>query len=110
MAKYRRHFLILLFLIGQIVSTVVSMNGNKKLQVIKQLYLRKQIKVNLFDMRYFDVSNAISEVLSTNWTQNHECLTELRAIRDGLQKHEEWAIRGTIEFSTIHCFLSLSKI
>lgn len=41
--------------------------------------------------------NTINEVLSKNWTENHECLIELNAINDGLEKNEEWAVRGKLD-------------
>lgn len=42
----------------------------------------------------FNTSNAISSILSYNWTQNHECLIELNAIQSGLMNQDEWAMKG----------------
>ena len=77
----KNRFLVFLFLIGQIVQSVIGTRN-------------KQIRTDLFSMRNFDISNAIDEILSRNWTQNHECLIELNAIKNGIKNHEEWAIRG----------------
>lgn len=92
----QKNFSMLCFLlIGQIVLSSICV------QATQSDYTKLQKK--LFYLRNFNTSNIIDRVLSHNWTKNHECLTELNAIKTGLQNHEEWAIRGTLYFS-LHYF------
>lgn len=92
MAK-RQGFFLLLF-ICEIVSSAIGNQSTVSSTV-------KSIQPDLFYMRNFDTSNAVDQILSQKWTENHECLTELNAIRNGIKNHAEWAIRGTIGFPTI---------
>lgn len=78
-----------LFFIGQLILCSI---GVQSAQATKSKY--DQVKSDLFYFRSINTSNIIDRVLSHNWTQNHECLTELKAIKTGLENHEEWALRG----------------
>lgn len=81
---------LLLLLIGQIILSSICVQS---VQAINDD--SNQVHRDLFYLRNFDASNLIERVLSPiNWITNHECLAELTAIRDGLENHEEWAIRG----------------
>lgn len=77
MAKYPISFSILFLVIGQI-SEVLA-------------------KKDILYVRNFNTWDAISGVLSQNWTKNQECLSELNAVKSGLEKDEEWALRGKLD-------------
>lgn len=83
-----------LVLIGQIILSSTSV------QAIQ--WNHTKLENDLFYLRNFNTSNIIDRVLSHNWTKNHECSTELNAIKKGLQNHEEWAIRGELYISLFH--------
>lgn len=87
MAKQQIDFLILLFLFSQIL--VQSM------KIVEAVYLENRINPDTFYLRNFSATTAINEVLSQNWAENRECLIELNTIKNGIDRHEEWAIRGT---------------
>lgn len=53
-----------------------------------------QLSKDFLSLRNFHRSKAIDEVLFYNWTENHECLIELNAIKNGLDNYEEWAARS----------------
>lgn len=91
MRKNFDHFFILLFLVGEVVSSVIGVQATK-------VDNDKQIQTDLFYMRHFDTSSIVHRILSQEWTENHGCLLELDAIKNGLQNHEEWAIKGTLDF------------
>lgn len=60
----------------------------------KSIYFHmERIRNELFS----DISNTITiiESLSQNWTENHECLIELNAIKNGIINSDEWAIKST---------------
>lgn len=97
MAKHQIDILISLFLFGQV--TVLSINI---------VGANDQISPDIFDLRNFDASNAIKRILSGNWTENHECLIELNAIKSGLNNHEEWAIRGELDSNIVSIFANKS--
>lgn len=84
--RQARIFFLLLF-VGEIVSSAIGIESAK-------FNTEKSIRTDLFYMRNFNISNAIDGILSQKWTENHECLAELNAIKTGLKNHEEWAIRG----------------
>ena len=86
MTNNHRNRLISLFLVSQILLVVIG--GIQANDSYKKLKLR-----NLFFMRNFNVSNAINEILSSNWTENHKCLVELNAIKSGVNNYDEWAIK-----------------
>lgn len=93
MAKNNQNILsmLTLFLIGQLILLTICV------QAIEPDYTK--LEKQLFYLRNFNTSSIIDKILFHNWTENHECLTELNAIRKGLQNHEEWAIRGKLYFS-----------
>lgn len=91
MTIHQSHLLFLLFLFSQNVSLVFGIQPTKFDIIIKQ------IRTDLFYMRDFNTSNAINGILSHNWTENHECLMELNAIKIGLKNREEWAMRGNVK-------------
>lgn len=93
----RRHidFLTLSFLISQMIVLSLNTVGADEISVFSQL-------------KNFDATNTISAILSRNWTKNPECLIELTAIKNGIDKHEEWAIRG--ETISIHRCIELKTI
>lgn len=53
----------------------------------------EQIKYDLFSASDFPKTNKFSEFNSKNWTKNHQCLTELIEIKNGLKNFEPWAIQ-----------------
>lgn len=61
--------------------------------------------LDAFYLRNFNAINTINEILSRNWTENSECLNELNAVKNGIDKHEEWAIKGKLYFTLGHFFL-----
>lgn len=56
-----------------------------------------QIKRDLIYGLYANTSNILKEILSHDWRENHQCLNELNAIKNGLDNHELWAFRGEFE-------------
>lgn len=90
----KRQALLLLLFVCEIVSHAV---GNQSTIISTE----KPIRPDLFYMRNFDTSKAIDQILSQKWIENHECLSELNAIRNGIENHDEWAIRGTFNFPVI---------
>lgn len=56
----------------------------------------KQIKRELFSQNDLGMSNLISELMSYNWTENHECLNELIAIQNGFVNFDEWALTSNM--------------
>lgn len=85
--KNQINFSKFFFLIGQIVIGIRAIESN-----------HNQFEKELFYIRNFDVSRAINEILTYNWTKNQECLNEINAIKSGIENHEEWAIRGKLDF------------
>ena len=83
MAKYHIGFLVLIFVIGQINPILMNSAQTNKFSL---------------SLRNFNAWNAVSGVISRNLTENNECLIELRAIKNGLEKHQEWAMRGRFFF------------
>lgn len=55
-----------------------------------------RIKREIFTKSDLSISNLINESISYNWTENHNCLSELITIKDGLMNFEEWAIKGNL--------------
>lgn len=92
MAKFQVDFFVLLFLIDQVIAS--SINSVQAIQSGND-----QNRRDIFYLKDFNTWNAISGTLSKNWTENHECFIELNAIKNGLKKHEEWAIRGKLEYN-----------
>lgn len=90
MNRLSQYFFILLFSIGQIISSVIGIQT-------KDVDNDIQIQADLFYLRNVDTSNIVDRILSRNWTENHDCLLELNAIKNGLKNHEEWAIEGILE-------------
>lgn len=98
MAKLKIDFPLLLLLFSQMIALLVNVT-----EAINMGY--DQIGPDAFYLRNVNATNTINEILSQNWTENRECLLELNAIKNGIDKHEEWAIRGksnsiTVSFST----------
>lgn len=55
----------------------------------------KQISYELFLKNDFNISNIIIETISKHdWAENHECLLELNAIKNGIDNFEEWAFES----------------
>lgn len=61
----------------------------------------EQIKNDLFS----NVPNLISENGSPNWTESHNCLSELNAIKNGLNNLEEWAVKSRSNLNFIIIFV-----
>lgn len=80
---------LLVFLIGQIVLSAISVQAVTKED--------KTFK-NLMFASKFDRSNFIDSILTFNWTKNHECLNELNAIKTGVTNREKWAIKRQFDF------------
>lgn len=52
----------------------------------------KRVSYEIFSKTNFNISSVIMETISQhNWTENHECLVELTAIKNGIDNFDEWA-------------------
>lgn len=78
-----------LLLIGQVISFSISVEGARATR-----WDYDQLRKDLIYLKYTNTSNVVDRILSHNWEKNHECSTELTAIKTGWDNHEEWAIRG----------------
>lgn len=82
--KFSSFFLVL------IVEIVVFVIGVQATELNNDL-----AKKDIFYLRNADKTDIIDTILSPYiWAENHECLAELSAIRNGLKNYEEWAIKG----------------
>lgn len=54
------------------------------------------IKLDLISKKKLNISNIVSDVLFGDWTDNVLCLVELNAIKYGLRRFEEWAIKSEL--------------
>lgn len=53
-----------------------------------------QIENQFFHLRNLNTSGIINGILThKNWKKNHDCLTELLRIRNGLGKRQKWAMK-----------------
>lgn len=94
MAKHQIDYYVLVFPISQIIALSMNIVGATNLE-------NNQIRADTFYLRNFNAPNAISGISSRYWTENHECLIELNAIKNGIDQHEEWAIRGRSNFTFV---------
>lgn len=66
-------------------------NQSFKFSVVFYLFSQMVLLPNNIDGHIFNIPNAIDTILShSNWTENHECVIELNAIKDGIESNEEW--------------------
>lgn len=66
--------------------------SDAKLNINNQLFPFnfEQIKFDLFSTNDFAETNKFN---SKNWTEHHQCLKELNAIKNGMKNFEPWAIQ-----------------
>lgn len=101
MANNRNDLSVLLFLISQIVLSTINGIHAIKTDIDPNV-------INLFSMtRNVNVSNAISTILSHNWTKNHECIIELNAIKKGLVNQEVWAMKCKLKMENLLFYYSI---
>lgn len=79
--------LSVVFVIGQIILSAISIQAWTKFDFNKTFN-------NLIPAaNILDSSNILDTILNYDWTKNHECLNELKAIKNGFNNREEWAMK-----------------
>lgn len=82
-------FLVFILVCIQCIDAKLNVNNNHFYP-----FNFEQIKFNLFsNSSDFPKANKFSEFNSKNWTEHHQCLKELNAIKNGLNNFEPWAIQ-----------------
>lgn len=57
--------------------------------------------MDMFSIMNENISSIANEILSQDWTQNLECLNELRQIQIGLKNYEKWSMKSRLKFFEI---------
>lgn len=86
-------------------SNCVDCNDSRRKSNLLDL---RRISHEIFSKNDLGGSNAIIETMSKhNWTENHECLVELLAIKNGIDNFEEWGLERMYKCLLFHlnkCF------
>lgn len=64
----------------------------------------EQIKFDLFSLGDVVKTNKFGESNSKNWTSHQQCLSELNAIKNGLNNFELWAIQCNFENISLYAY------
>lgn len=88
MAQMRKDSLKLTFLIVLGVSLVLCNDATFQ----SNFDIIEHLKNNFHATNDLNITNTIGEFMSQNRTENHECLIELNAIKNGIINFDEWAI------------------
>lgn len=93
MAKIKNDFF--LQIVGLVLVISVRCNANKFKSNFRVV---QQISENFFGNSEFTLTNAILEIMVHDWNENHECLNELNAIKNGIFNIDEWAVARKFAF------------
>lgn len=63
-------------------------------------------KIDMFSVSNVNLSNIANEILDQDWTENLECLNELRKIQNGLKTSEKWSMKSGLIF---YCVISWNR-
>lgn len=88
MNKMQKNSLKLTFLVVLGVCSVVCNDEKFK----SNFNMVEHLKKHFYAKSDLNITNVIGEFMSQNWTENHKCLTELIAIKNGINNFDEWAI------------------
>lgn len=81
MTKIKEYFLVLFQLLLFVIS-VHSVNYNNV------------EKIDMFSVSNVNLSNIANEILDQDWTENFDCLNELKKIQNGLRASETWSMKS----------------
>lgn len=81
MTKIKEYFLVLFQLLLFVIS-VHSVNYNNV------------EKIDMFSVLNVNLSNIANEILDQDWTENFDCLNELKKIQNGLRASETWSMKS----------------
>lgn len=88
MVKMRENPLKLTFLVVLSVCSVLCNDSKFK----SNFNIVEHLKRNFYAKSDLNITHVIGEFVSQNWTENHKCLNELNAIKNGIINFDEWAI------------------
>lgn len=83
MAHFKQHFPIVFQLFLFVISVQCCENR-----------IHNVGNMDMFSIMNSNISSIANEILSQDWTQNLECLNELRQIQNGLKSYEKWSMKS----------------
>lgn len=51
-------------------------------------------KIDMFSIMNENISSIANEILNQDWTENLDCLNELKTIQNGLKNSENWSMKS----------------
>lgn len=55
-------------------------------------------QIDMFSILNVNLSSVANEILDQDWTDNLDCLNELRKIQNGLKTSEKWSMKSALNF------------
>lgn len=77
------------FILFQLLLFVISVHG---------VNYNNVEKIDMFSVLNVNVSNIANEILDQDWTENFDCLNELKKIQNGLRTSEMWSMKRGLNF------------